>query len=179
MHHELVDGETVFSHPLSKQFFIGLRKLYPDSRLPSPVWGLPLVLRRLTRRPFEPMANCEPCLLAWKTAFLIAITSARRVSELVALRHASPYFLFLPHAVRLQPDIRFLPKVVSDFPVSADILLPDFYPQPVSSEERLFHTLDVQSALLFFLDRTKFPNWAPILFVSYAPSTLGQLISLQ
>lgn len=76
-------------------------------------------------------------------------------------------------------DLRFLPKVVSTFHVSADILFPDFYPSPASAEECLLHALDVRWALLFYLDRTDFPNRAPNLFVSYAPSNLEQPITSQ
>lgn len=54
------------------------------------VWDLSLVLQRLTDKLFESMATC-PHLLAWKTAFLVAITSARRARELRALRHDHPY----------------------------------------------------------------------------------------
>lgn len=101
--------------------------------------------------------------------------SCRRAEtlELVALCSAPPYLVFLPHAVRLRPDIRFLPKVVSDFHMSSDILLPDFYPHPSSPEERILHTLDVKRALLFYLHRTRSPGRVPNLFVSYAAHHLG------
>lgn len=178
-YHNHIDCSTVFSHPLSKQFLRGFHNLHPPTRIPPPVWDLPLVLRRLTGPPFEPMATCKLRRLAWKTAFLVAITSAHRVSELVALRRSPPYLVFLPHAVRLWPDIRFLPNIVSDFHMSADILLPDFFPQPVSATDRLLNTLDVKHVLLFYLDHTKFLGRASNLFVTYASHHQGQPVSSQ
>lgn len=76
-----IDRFSVFSHPLVKRFIQGLLHLYPQVRPPPPAWDLSLVLRRLTRHPFEPMASCDLRLLAWKTAFLVTITSERRVSR--------------------------------------------------------------------------------------------------
>lgn len=177
--HPLIDGLTVFSHPSSKSFLKGLRNSFPLQRPPPPAWDLPTVLCALTRRPFEPMAFCDLRLLSWKMAFLVAITSARRVSELAALRRVPPYLVFLPHAVRLRPNIRFLPKVVSDFHLSADIMLPDFYPSPTSPEQRLWHTLDVRRALLFYLHRTSFPGGEDSLFLGYSGRYARWTISSQ
>lgn len=177
--HAQIDGRTVFSHPLAKQFLKGLRNLHPDARLPPPSWDLPLVLCTLTKHPFEPMATCDLRLLSWKMVLLVAITSARRVSELAALRCSSPYLVFLPHSVHLRPDVKFLPKVNSDFYVSADITLPDFYPSPVSPQDKLYHTLDVKRALLFYTHRTQFPDRADSLFVTYCPPHCGRPISSQ
>lgn len=96
-----VDSSPIFSHPLVKRFLRGLMHFYPPVRSPPPVWDLPLVLRRLTRTPFEPLGSCDLRLLTWKTAFLVSITSARRVSELVTLCRNPPYLFFQPHSVRL------------------------------------------------------------------------------
>lgn len=125
------------------------------------------------------MATCDIRLLSWKMAFLVAITSARRVSELAALRCIQPYLLFLPNSVRLRPDIRFLPKVVSDFHSSTDILLPDFYLSPATGEECKLHSLDVKRALSFHLHRTRFPNRAHSLFVCYSEPKKGQAVTSQ
>lgn len=177
--HAPIDGKTVFSHPFYKQFLKGLRNLRPDIKVPPPTWDLPLVLRTLTRHPFEPMATCDLRLSSWKTAFLVAITSARRVSELVVLRRSPLYLVFLPHSVRLRPDIKFLPKVNTDFHVSSHIILPDFFPSPASPRDKLYHTLDVKRALLFYLDRTKFPDRADSLFVRYSNPHRGSKVSSQ
>lgn len=138
---------------------------------PPPAWDLPLVLRALARHPFKPMASCNLRLLSWKTAFLVAITSAYRVSELVALRRVQPYLTFLPHSVHL-------PKVVSDFHILTDIVQPDFYSAPTTDEHLLWHTLDIQRAL-FYVHRTKFPVHDGGLFVCYFGGQKGQPVSSQ
>lgn len=50
----------------------------------------------------------------------MAITSARRVSELAALRHNPPYLKFSDEGVSLATDVTFLPKVVSEFHLSGE-----------------------------------------------------------
>lgn len=142
-------------------------------------WDLPMVLRCLTRHPFEPAATCDLRLLSLKTLFLVAITSARCVSKLAALDSRPEFLSFLPNAVRLHTNYEFLPKVVSTFHLQADILLPDFYPNPANDLERLWHTLDVTRALKFYLHGTRFPDRDSQLFVSYAQNSLGKAVSPQ
>ncbi|XP_015264938.1 PREDICTED: DNA topoisomerase 2-alpha-like [Gekko japonicus] len=74
-----------------------------------------------------------------------------------------------PHIV---PDISFLPKVVLEFHLQAEVFLPDFFPNPTSAEDRLLHNLDVKRALLFYLQRTRSTRRDPHLFVS----TLARLV---
>lgn len=114
-YHTLVDGHSLFSHPLSKRFLRGLLLSHPPVKHTKCTWDLPLVLRCLTRHPFEPAATCDLRLLSMKTLFLVAITSARRVSELAALDSRTEFLSFLPNAVRLSTNGDFLPKMVSTF----------------------------------------------------------------
>lgn len=81
--------------------------------------------------------------------------------------------------MRLAPNIDFLPKVVTDVHLNADIVLPDFFPKPSMDCERLWHTLDVTRAIKFYLSRTQFPNEDHQLFVSYTPKTLEKAVSAQ
>ena len=50
-----------------------------------PSWDLDVVLGALNSPPFEPLGGADLKWLSIKTAFLLAVTSARRVSELHAL----------------------------------------------------------------------------------------------
>jgi len=50
----------------------------------SPQWDLPLVLEALVTEPFEPLELSSLKALSLKTALLLALTSARGVSELAA-----------------------------------------------------------------------------------------------
>lgn len=178
-HHRLVDSHSVFSHPLTKKFLKGLARSYPVLRRPTPSWELPLVLQKLTGKPFEPMATAAIHLVTWKTAFLIAVTSARRVGELRALRVDPPYLTFHEEGATLFPDFSFLPKVPSSFHSSAKLHLPTFYPSPSSDEERRLHCLDVKRVLLFYLDRTKDFRKSQYLFLVHAGPRRGHTVSSQ
>ncbi|KAF7251454.1 Fibrous sheath-interacting protein 1 [Varanus komodoensis] len=99
-------------------------------------------MEALTRPPFEPLATTDLRLLSWKTAFLVAITLARRASELCALRIDPPYLNFHKEKVVLHTDLVFLLKVVSPFHINQDIILPAFFPTPSTPIERLLHFLN-------------------------------------
>ncbi|XP_062831463.1 uncharacterized protein LOC134297541 [Anolis carolinensis] len=170
---------SLFSNNLIKTFLRGYNNLHPQVQPPTPGWSLELVLSQLASAPFEPMASADLHLLSWKTAFLIAITSARRPSELAALRVDEPYLRFHHDRAVLRPDITFLPKVVSAFHLNQNIILPAFFPNPSSSLERRLHLLDVRRALLFYKDRTKDIRKSPRLFVAYATHKLGEPLSSQ
>ena len=59
----------------------------PRSLRALPQWDLALVMRRLTRAPFEPLVTAPMHALSWKTAFLLALASAKRRSELRAFSY--------------------------------------------------------------------------------------------
>nr|XP_008164931.1 uncharacterized protein LOC101944505 [Chrysemys picta bellii] len=154
--HPSADGFLVFANPMVSRFLKGLDRLYPQTHQPVLAWDLNLVLARLTGPPFEPLAMCSLLYLSYKVAFLLAITSARRVSELRALTSEPPYKVFHKDKVQFRPHPGFLPKVVSQFHMNQDIFLPVFYPKPHSCDrERRLHSLDVRRALAFYIERTK------------------------
>ena len=78
-----------------------------------PGWSLDLVLAALKRHTFEPIRLAFLKYLTWKTVFLLAITSARRASELHALCYKEPYLAMSSTDVVLYLNIDFLPKVSS------------------------------------------------------------------
>ena len=107
------------------------------------------------KHPFEPMALCDIKFLSLKTLFLVAVMSARRASELAALRSDPPYLQFYKDKVMLFPDVSFLPKVVTDFHLNQPILLPTLFSDPSSDVEKMLHSLDVTRALAYYVSRTK------------------------
>ncbi|XP_026528129.1 uncharacterized protein LOC113415103 [Notechis scutatus] len=81
-----VKGSTSLSqHPRVKAFLRGATNLRPPVVHRYPTWDLPKVLQALTSPPFEPLREVCLRLLTCKVVFLVAITSARRISELAAL----------------------------------------------------------------------------------------------
>ncbi|XP_043395022.1 uncharacterized protein LOC122464389 [Chelonia mydas] len=178
--HPPVQGHTVFFHAMTGQFLKGLDRLFPYSRPPVPQWELNLVLARLTGPLFEPLATCSWSHLSWKVAFLVAITSARQVSELRALTSESLYTVFHKDKVQLRPHPAFLPKVVSAYHMGQDIFLPVLCPKShAPSEEHCLHTLDVWRALALYLERTRPFRRSSQLFVSSAQRARDQPISTQ
>lgn len=71
-------------HKPIKLFLDGLLNLRPPSRKIWPAWDLPMVLKYLETNPFEPKGSSSLRDTARKTAFLLAIASGRRCSEIHA-----------------------------------------------------------------------------------------------
>ncbi|MGH0116069.1 UNVERIFIED_CONTAM: hypothetical protein FKN15_023102 [Acipenser sinensis] len=72
------DNHPVGSHLLVTRFVKGVNHLKPPRKRALPQWSLSLALNKLLGPPFEPMATCDMKYLTWKTAFLMAVTSAGR-----------------------------------------------------------------------------------------------------
>lgn len=141
-------------------------------------WDLPLVLRALTRSPFW------ACIIMWhKTLVMEDLVFSGNHFGNHFVEHQwttrPPFLSFLPRAIRLSTNVTFVPKVLFEFHMNSTIILLDFYPNPVSPQERLYQTLDVTRAVKFYLHRTKFPNTDDALFVSYLGRTLGRKVTSQ
>lgn len=106
-------------------------------------------------------------LLSMKTAFLVAITSGRRVLKLQALLDDMPYAVFYKDKVSVRPHLKFMSKVVSAFHLNQSIQLLVFFPKPHSpkGEESLF-ILDVCRTLACYLDHLKSFRASSRLFVA-------------
>ena len=168
----------LFPHPTLKRFLKGLQNIHPPSQKIVPQWSLQLVLQALTKPPFEPMATCNENLFSLKTAFLVPTTSARKASELSALRSDSPYLQMHPDKVTLYLDMSFLPRVVSEFHVN-QLILPTFFPSPFTPIERKLHSLDVKRATAFYLHRTNSFRHSSCLFLCYHGTNRGAPVSPQ
>ena len=79
--HERVDGATVGCHRLVSLFLRGALRLRPPRTLRAPAWDLPLVLKAMSSPLFEPLTQVGLKWLSMKVAFLLAITSAKRVGN--------------------------------------------------------------------------------------------------
>lgn len=126
--HQQVEGYSIFSHPTMKRLLKG--NLFPQPRASTTQWEHNLVLKGLTRLLFEPMATCSLIRFSMKMAFLIAITSARRIGDMVALMAHPMFTVFFPGKVTLRPHPKFIPKVTSTFHMNQLIQFPTFYPKP-------------------------------------------------
>ncbi|XP_067320571.1 uncharacterized protein [Anolis sagrei] len=170
---------SCFGDPVVRTFLRGVANTRPCVAPVSPSWSLELVLAVLMRPPFEPLATIDLPYLSWKVAFLVAITSARRASELCALRVDPPYLKFHKDKVVLRTDISFLPKVSTTFHMSQEIVLPSFFQNPTTPLEKGWHCLDVRRALAFYVDRTAGIRKTPRLFIKYRKDERGLPLSSQ
>ncbi|XP_070803767.1 uncharacterized protein [Pituophis catenifer annectens] len=170
-------GRPLTQHPVIKKFLRGARLLRPSSIHRYPTWDLPKVLNALTETPFEPLRTVHLRFLTLKVVFLIAITSARRISELAALSVREDLCVFRPDTVILRLDPSFIPKVNSPFHRAQEVILPNFCPRPSHALERRWHTLDVRRALKIYIKRTAPFRKSEALFVSFLPGSLGLKVS--
>ena len=74
--------------------------------------------------PFEPLQEASLQAIILKTIFLVALTSARRCSELQALSRNAPCTRFESTGVRLRTVVSFLPKTANPAHLGQDIFLP-------------------------------------------------------
>ncbi|XP_026545234.1 uncharacterized protein LOC113426991 [Notechis scutatus] len=160
-----------------RRFLKGAANLRPPMVHRFPTWDLPKVLRALMTEPFEPLRSISLHLLSLKVAFLVAITSARRISEMSALSVREDLCVFHPDRVVLRLDPSFIPKINSRFHRAQELILPNFCPNPTHNLERAWHTLDVHRALKIYMWRTHSIRKSEALFVSFQPGTMGLKVS--
>ncbi|XP_069835654.1 uncharacterized protein [Dendropsophus ebraccatus] len=166
-------------HQWIKRFVKATSRLCPTIRSRVPPWDLNLVLNGLTANPFEPLADCSIKFLSYKLAFLLAITSARRVSEIRAFSIQTPYMTIREDRVVLSPDPAFLPKVVTDFHRSQEVILPSFYNTPTNDQELSLHSLDVRRVILHYIKVTESWRLCNSLLISFQGKTKGKSASTQ
>lgn len=159
--------------PLIIRFFKALARARPIPFKFFPRWDLSVVLRGLIKGPFEPPEEASIRLWSLKIVLLVAVTSARRVSELQALSIREPFCYIFPDRVVLKTDPGFLPKVASAFHREQEIILPTFCPNPSSAKERSFHSLDVRRCLLHYIEITKDFRRSDSLFVLFSGPRKG------
>ena len=132
--------------------------------------------------PYELLEKSDLKLLAQKTAFLLAICSAKRVSELHALSVSDECLRWKPEnaGVSLWPNPSFLPKVVRPYTVNQAIELEAFHPDPAYQRGIALHIFCPVRALRAYVDCTQQLRRAHTkLFVCYADKQLGHPVSKQ
>ena len=156
----------------------GLSVKYPPTRILVPEWSLDVVLSALKKPPYY---DKDLCLIGLKritqrTAFLVALTTARRASEIHALTCST--IRFGANEAVLHLDASFLPKVNSEWHVNCPIVVPASF----NHDDRELRKLCVRSSLLAYVNSTKHMRPAAKsdqLFLAYGGKTKGQPISVQ
>ena len=107
--------------PSVRTWLAGLKKSKGIPRVIVPTWNLEVVLSALKRAPYHPVDQIDLKSLTLKTVFLVALTSARRASEIHALRSDMRWG---DTSVSLHVDINFVPKIASHWHCNQPIELP-------------------------------------------------------
>lgn len=144
----------------------------PVSRNLAAPWDLSTVLDALTDRPFEPLSQLELRVLLLKMALLLALASAKWVSDIHALsvNPTCMRFSMGDSKVLLRPNPAFMPMVFNPATLNLPIELSAFYPPPFSSEEHV---------RAWCMDKTAGLRKLEQLFVSWGTSHLGKPLTKQ
>ncbi len=176
--HARIDGLTVGSHRLVSLFLKGALRLRPPRAKRAPTWDLPLVLEALCHPPFEPLAQVDLKWLSMKTAFLLAVVSAKRVGELHALSVSETCLRWAPDGsgVTLWPNVAFLPKVLAATYINRPITLARF---DLPAEDGGSPLLCPVRALRTYINATASLGRDEQLFVCYGGLRKGRALSKQ
>ena len=150
----LWDRSPVGTDPLVTRWLRGRKSMHPPRRLIVPPWDLTIVLAALREPPFEPLREVDEKYLAYKVAFLLAVTSARRVSEIQALCSEPPYVTLNPWSAILRINPAFLPKTISDSALRGKLQFQQFPLKVKTAEDHELRKLCPVRAIKVYLERT-------------------------
>lgn len=163
---------------LISRFLQGAQQLTVRTTGPAvPPWDLDVVLGALQHSPFEPLGGADLKWLSMKTAFLLAVTLARRVSEVHALSVHGKCCWFSPDgsSVVLHPNPAFLPKVLTKFHLFQSVELRSLSSPSASEDvEQDQSALCPVRTLTEYIWRTQAVWSSDQLFVCYDPGCLSR-----
>ena len=123
IHQGFSDGSTVSSNADLSTLLKGIFVVTAKPRTLKETWDLPTVLRYLAGPPFEPLATAPLKSVAIKTAFLVQLASARRVSWVHSCRIDPSHLRWENGGVRLLPSLLLDKNQSSSFTPSSVFLL--------------------------------------------------------
>ncbi len=141
-----------------------------------------VVLGTLSHHPFEPIEEVRVKFVSLKTDLLLALTTAKHVSDLQSLSIRPSCLQFAPGLTKvcLRPNPAFVPKVVESAYRCPMVELLTFHPPPFSSlEEQRLNTLCPVQVLHVYVNRSAGFRKADQLFVSWATPRKGKPLSHQ
>ncbi|CAM4550910.1 unnamed protein product [Leuciscus chuanchicus] len=81
-------GQSIGRNDLVIRFLRGAKRLNPPRPPTVPIWDLSTVLEAMKGHPFEPLQEIDLKHLSFKTPFLLALASVKRIGDLHALSHS-------------------------------------------------------------------------------------------
>ena len=142
----------------------------PKSSRNLPKWNLSVVLNELTKAPFEPMKDSDLKHLTLKTAFLLALASGKRRSEIHAWVANKVANLGQWEKVALFPSSDFIAKnqLAREGSQSVSLVTIPALTTIVDRQFKEDRTLCPVRALRFYFDRTKdLRGSRSLLFISF------------
>ena len=178
--HIPINGVLLGQHPLVQRFLAGVDRIRPALRRFSPPWDLSIVLDWLSGPTFENLSSLPLRLLSWKAAFLVAVTSGRRVGDIHAMSASPELTVFHKDRVSIRLPDSYRPKIDNAFHVTAPINLPTLTrPSSSGTSATCAHTLDVRRTLKVYIKRTKELRKDSQLFCCYGGGKAGLPASKQ
>ena len=158
------------SSDLNRLLLASFHRDRPKSSRNLPKWNLSVVLNEITKAPFEPMKDTDLKHLTLKTAFLLALASSKRRSEIHACGANKVSNLGQWEKVALFPSSDFIAKNQLAREGSQSVS-PVIIPALTTIVDRQFkedRTLCPVRALRYYLDRTKdLRGSRSLLFISF------------
>ena len=152
IHQGFADGSSISSNDAIQHLFRGMFTQRPPVKRLIPSWDLSAVLRLLAGPPFEPLSGASLLHVSIKLAFLLAVATSRRGSELKALSIDDGHMRWEPHGVRLVPALGFLTKNQSASFHPPEIFVPDITKHSGSADDKPWCPV---RTLKWYLARTK------------------------
>ena len=126
----------------------------PVSRSLIPNWDLTLVLKSLTKAPYEPLSEATLQAVTWKTVFLLGFATAKRRSELHALSSEDGFLRFnADGSVTLLSEPGFLAKTQLPSVAPVPINIPSL--SAVCGDFDIDRLLCPVRSLKFYLNKVK------------------------
>ena len=168
---------TLGRNELITRFLRGARRLNPPRPPLVPIWDLSLVLEALKAYPFEPLGSTELRYLTFKTVFLLALASVKRVGDLHALSVSAACLEFGPNdsLVILKPRHGYVPKVLGT-PFRAQVISLSALPPGSGDDSSLLCPV---RALRCYVTRSAAFRRSEQLFVSFGGRARGLAASKQ
>ena len=169
-------GQSIGRNDLVIRFLRGARRLNPPRPPSVPVWDLSTVLEAMKGHPFEPLQSIDLKHLSFKTVFLLALASVKRIGDLHALSVSATCMEFGPNdsKVILKPKHGYVPKSLNT-PSRAQVI--SLSALPVSDEEGDVSFLCPVWALRAYVSRPSAFRQTEQLFVSFSGRSKGQGLS--
>ena len=152
IHKGFADGSSITTSDAITHLIRGMFVDRPPTRKLLPSWDLPQVIAILSKAPYEPLEKASLLDLSVKLAFLLAVATVRRRSELHALTIQPGHIRWEPGGVRLIPDHSFLTKNQTPSFAPPDIFVPTIKSFSSIPEDKLWCPV---RALKWYIDRTK------------------------